>query len=79
METSEKFKNSPMHNKRAIIELMDELQPEQMVKVVDLMQSQVKLSTTREVIYCTCKDRTTFYRDKEDNDVCYDCDLMIKQ
>ena len=30
-------------------------------------------------VYCDCKDRSSFYRDKEDNDICYDCDLMIKQ
>jgi len=33
----------------------------------------------QELVYCECKSRTTFYRDKEDNDICYDCDLMIKQ
>jgi len=26
---------------------------------------------------CTCKDRSSFYRDKEDNDLCYDCDKPI--
>ena len=26
---------------------------------------------------CDCKDRSTFYRDKECNDICYDCDLPI--
>lgn len=31
------FKNSPLHDKNAIIELMDKLNPEEMVKVVDLL------------------------------------------
>lgn len=43
METEDKFKNSPIHDKRAILEMMDELRPEQMVKVVDFIQEQVKL------------------------------------
>jgi hypothetical protein len=28
--------------------------------------------------YCECIDRTSFYRDKEDNDICRDCDKPIK-
>lgn len=43
MKTEDKFKNSPIHDKRAILEMMDELRPEQMVKVVDFIQEQVKL------------------------------------
>jgi hypothetical protein len=27
--------------------------------------------------FCDCKDRSSFYRDKEDNDICYDCDLPL--
>ena len=41
METSDKFKNSLIHDKRAIIELLDELNPEQMVKVVNCIQDQI--------------------------------------
>lgn len=29
--------------------------------------------------YCSCVNRSRTYRDKEDNDMCYDCDLYIKQ
>jgi len=43
METEDKFKNSPIHDKRAILEMMDKLQPKEMVKVVDYIQEQVKL------------------------------------
>lgn len=27
--------------------------------------------------YCSCVNRSRMYRDKEDNDMCYDCDLPI--
>lgn len=39
----DKFKNSPIHDKRAILEIMDKLDPKAMVKVVDFIQGQVKL------------------------------------
>ena len=38
METNDKFKNSPIHDKGAILKLMDELSPAQMVKTVDFMR-----------------------------------------
>jgi hypothetical protein len=38
METSENFKNSPLHDKKAIIEMMDEFTPEQMVNVVECLK-----------------------------------------
>ena len=38
METNDKFKNSPIHDKVAILKLMDELSPAQMVKTVDFMR-----------------------------------------
>jgi len=34
MEGGDKFKNSPIHDKKAILNIMDELQPEQMIEVV---------------------------------------------
>jgi hypothetical protein len=43
METPDRFKNSPIHDKSAILELMDELKPEQMVELVGYLQNQVKL------------------------------------
>jgi hypothetical protein len=43
METPDRFKNSPIHDKSAILELMDELKPEQMVELVDYLQKRVKL------------------------------------
>lgn len=42
-KTEDTFKNSPIHDKRAIVELMDKLEPKEMVKVVDFIQEQVKL------------------------------------
>jgi hypothetical protein len=43
METPDRFKNSPIHDKSAILELMDELKPEQMAELVDYLQKRVKL------------------------------------
>jgi hypothetical protein len=30
-----------------------------------------------EQLVCSCSDGSSMYRDKEDNDMCYDCDLPI--
>jgi len=38
METENNFKGSPMHDNQAIINLLDNLTPEQMIRVVDLLQ-----------------------------------------
>lgn len=38
MEAKEQFKNSPLHDKTAILGLMDQLMPVDMMKVVDLLQ-----------------------------------------
>ena len=43
MEKPDRFKNSPIHDKSAILELMDELKPEQMAELVDYLQKRVKL------------------------------------
>jgi hypothetical protein len=39
---SNKFKNSPIHDKKAIIEMMDELEPKEMIEVVDFIKSKTK-------------------------------------
>lgn len=39
MTERDKFKNSPLNDKEAIISLMDSLNPEQMNKVVDFLMS----------------------------------------
>lgn len=57
METENKFKNSPIHDKRAILKMMDELRPEQMVKVVDFIQEQVKLFCQPAVIKSVCEHK----------------------
>lgn len=44
MELEDNFKKSPMHDKHAILEMMNKLDPKEMVKVVDFIQEQVKLS-----------------------------------
>lgn len=44
MKPEDKFKNSPIHDKRAILEMMDKLKPKEMVKVVDYIQEQLVLS-----------------------------------
>jgi len=55
METENKFKNSPIHDKRLILEMMDKLEPKEMVKVVDFIQEQVKLFCQPNVIKSVCK------------------------
>lgn len=46
METPDNFKNAPIHDKKAILELLDELEPKDMIEVVDLLMS--KTSDTSE-------------------------------
>jgi len=43
MMDDDKFKNSPIHDKRAILDMMDKLDPANMAKVVDLVMQLVKL------------------------------------
>jgi hypothetical protein len=35
------FKNSPIHDKKAIIEMMDELEPKEMIEVVEFLKSKI--------------------------------------
>jgi hypothetical protein len=37
--SNDKFKNSPIHYKKAIIDMMDELEPKDMIEVVELLKS----------------------------------------
>jgi hypothetical protein len=37
-EQVKKFKNSPIHDKEAIIEMMDELHPKEMIEVVEFIK-----------------------------------------
>jgi hypothetical protein len=37
--SNDKFKNSPIHDKKVIISMMDELKPEDMAEVVELIKS----------------------------------------
>lgn len=37
------FKNSPKHDKKAIVELMDKLNPESMSMIVELIQNRIKI------------------------------------
>lgn len=36
---NDKFKNAPIHDKKAIIDMMDELEPKDMIEVVELLKS----------------------------------------
>ena len=80
MKTEDKFKNSPIHDKRAILEMMDELRPEQMVKVVDFIQEQVKLFCQPAVIKSFCDHP---WKELEsvmgDGVLCRKCNTVIKQ
>lgn len=42
METLDYFKNSPMHDKSAILNLMDGLYPSDMVDVIEFIQKTVR-------------------------------------
>ncbi len=67
METSENFKNSPIHDKRAILKMMDELKPEQMIKVVDFIIYQVRNSNVFDIIKRFIDENG--HLDKYDNDM----------
>ena len=41
LKTADKFKKSPIHDKKAIIEMMDKLTPEKMIKVVEFLKEQI--------------------------------------
>lgn len=36
--SNDKFKNAPIHDKKAIIDMMDELEPKDMIEVVELIK-----------------------------------------
>ena len=40
--SNDKFKNAPIHDKKAIIDMMDELEPKDMIEVVELLKSKQK-------------------------------------
>ncbi len=50
METTNKFKNSPIHDKAAVIEMLDNLEPKDMIKVVAFIQEQIKNCQTHPII-----------------------------
>ena len=66
----DKFKNSPLHDKEAIINLIDKLNPEQMIKVVDFLMSiteEKKILEPEDVeIAVICLDRSDFANWKEE-------------
>jgi hypothetical protein len=50
METADTFKNAPIHDKRAILELMDSLEPKEMVELVDFLKGNKKNHTDKNEI-----------------------------
>jgi len=44
METPDKFKNSPIHDKSAILEMLDKLNPAEMAQVVDFIKPFVEMT-----------------------------------
>ena len=42
MKIENSFKNSPIHDKCYILDIMDKLEPKEMVQVVDFIQTLVK-------------------------------------
>lgn len=65
-----KFINSPLHDKNAIIELMNNLNPEQMAKVVDFIQSQTESSEQKPSVH-RCRYSKTM--NQEYPRKCIDC------
>lgn len=47
--SNDKFKNAPIHDKKAIIEMMDELEPKDMIEVVELLQSKQRKHLCQEM------------------------------
>ena len=45
----DKFKNSPIHDKKAIIDMMDELEPKDMIEVVELLKSKQRKHLCQEM------------------------------
>jgi 23S rRNA A1618 N6-methylase RlmF len=45
---NDKFKNAPIHDKQAIISMMDELEPKDMIEVVELLKSKLKQQNNME-------------------------------
>ena len=45
-----KFKNAPIHDKKAIIEMMDELEPKDMIEVVELLKSKQKKADKQQTV-----------------------------
>ena len=54
METNDRFKNSPLHDKKVILEMMDELQPIQMIDLVKWLQGHIKNLNIPVVIKSVC-------------------------
>lgn len=53
--SNDKFKNSPIHDKQAIISMMDELEPKDMVEVVELLKSkQQKADKQQTAVHILC-------------------------
>jgi hypothetical protein len=78
METPDRFKNSPIHDKSAILELMDELKPEQMAELVGYLQNQVKLLSQPHVsgelpISCVNEFEKPEYCSQRNNHLCQKC------
>ena len=47
---NDKFKNAPIHDKKAIIEMMDELEPKDMIEVVELLKSKQKKADKQQTV-----------------------------
>jgi len=46
--SNDKFKNAPIHDKKAIIDMMDELEPKDMIEVVELIKSKQQKPDTQQ-------------------------------
>ena len=65
MITSDNFKNAPIHDKKAILEMLDELEPKEMVELVRWLNHEQE-TLSMKMNACDCKKNLVekqFYKD----------------
>ena len=76
---SKSFFDRTINIRASLLLLMTKLKTETELKQVEEALQELSALSPKLVhcTYCSCVDRSRMYRDKEDNDMCYDCDLPI--
>jgi hypothetical protein len=76
VETEDRFKNSPIHDKVAILDMLDKLEPKEMVKVVAFIQNQIILSSGN---YCDCEIKGSSFELDNGTICCCKCEKERSQ